>query len=180
MKTVLNHFRESIVLRFVVIYVFLMGIFFLLIGLNSFKEILDINGVYTQSIVAICSLITNGLGIPATYSGSLIKLPTIILDIEFGCNGLEAVMIYAVAVLAYPASWKHKLLGLLAGFIVIQVLNIIRIAALVYTGVHYKNLFDFFHVYIAQGIMIAVSLAVFICYLYFVSYLDDKNRRSEL
>ncbi|MGH7884379.1 MAG: exosortase H [Thermodesulfobacteriota bacterium] len=179
MKKLITRFSESAVLRFIVIYIILMGLFFLVIGLKSFKEVLDINGAYTSSIVFICSVITNMIGIPATYAGSLIKLPSIILDIEFGCNGLEAVMIYAVAVLAYPALWKQKSLGLLAGFFIIQVLNIIRIAALVYTGVHYKNLFDFFHVYIAQGIMIAVSLAVFILYLYYISYLDAKNRPAE-
>lgn len=151
--------------RFLLIYVGMMGGFFFLIGYKPIQTIFDLNGVYTDGIVAITSWIISGMNIPLTYEGSLIMLPTITLDISFGCNGLEAVMIYSVAVAAFPATWKKKLVGMLAGFLVIQVINVIRIAALGYTAVKHREAFDFFHIYIAQGMMIAVALGVFFLYL---------------
>ena len=85
-------------------------------------------------------------GITSTYSGTLINLPSISLDVAFGCNGLEAVMIYTVAVLTFPATWKDKIIGIVGGFLVIQVLNLIRIVALAYAGVYHRDLFEVIHI----------------------------------
>ena len=85
--------------------------------------------------------------------GQLITIAGISLYVKFGCNGLEAVLIYAGAILSFPATWKKKLLGIIAGFIVIQIVNIIRIVALAYSCIYFKNLFEYIHIYIAEGIM---------------------------
>ena len=96
----------------------------------------------------------------------------------FGCNGLEAVMIYAVAVLTFPASWRNRIIGIIAGFVVIQVLNLIRIVALAYAGVYHKELFDLIHVYVAQGVMIAVALGTFVIYLTYLSHEQGKHEEA--
>ncbi len=160
--------------RFVITYILLMGGFFLLIGLKPIQDIIDINGLYSNMIVVLTSKILGVMGIASTYQGSLIHLPSISLDVEFGCNGLEAVMIYAVAVLTFPATWKNKIMGIVIGFIVIQALNLIRIVGLGYTGVYHKSLFDVVHIYIAQGVMIAVALLTFILYL---NYINNEQKR---
>jgi exosortase H (IPTLxxWG-CTERM-specific) len=159
--------KNTGILRFVITYLILMGAFFLITTLQPVKNIIDLNGLYTKSVVVICTNIMNILGIPAKYFGTVIMLPSISLDVQFGCNGLEAVMIYAVAVLAYPAEWKKKLLGILAGFFILQIVNILRIVFLVYASVHFRKLFEFIHIYIAQGIMIALSLGIFFLYLHY-------------
>ena len=159
------------VVRFIVTYVVLMGLFFLLIGLEPIKQILDINGGYSNAIVIVTAKILGIFGIdPITYQGTLLHLPSISLDVEFGCNGLEAVMIYTVAVITFPATLKNKLIGFIGGFLVIQVLNLIRIAALAYTGVYHRDLFDLIHIYVAQGVMIAVALGTFVLYLSYLSH----------
>ena len=164
------------VVRFIVTYVVLMGLFFLLIGLKPVKQILDINGGYSNAIVILTAKILGAVGVePITYQGTLLHLPSISLDVEFGCNGLEAVMIYAVAVLTFPATWKDKLIGFIAGFLVIQVLNLIRIVALAYAGVYHKDLFDLIHIYVAQGVMIAVALGTFVLYLTYLSHGKPKH-----
>ena len=74
-------------------------------------------------------------------------------------------MIYSIAVIAFPSPWRRRLIGIVLGFLVIQAVNIVRIAGLAYAGVHFKQLFDYVHIYVAQGIMIAVSLGIFFVYL---------------
>ena len=151
--------------RFGITYLILMGAFFLLIGLKPIQNIVDLNGLYTKGVVLLTSQLLKALSIPATYHGSIIQLPSIALDVRFGCNGLEAVMIYSIAVIAFPALWQHKLIGILAGFLIIQVINVLRIGSLAYSAVHFKSLFEYIHIYIAQGMMIAVSLGIFFIYL---------------
>jgi exosortase/archaeosortase family protein len=165
--------KSSGILRFVMTYLILMGVFFLVTTLQPVKNIIDLNGLYTKSIVVISSKIMNILGIPAKYFGTVIMLPSISLDVQFGCNGLEAVMIYSVAVLAYPAEWKKKLLGILAGFFILQITNLLRIVFLVYSSLYFRRLFEFIHIYIAQGIMIALSLGIFFLYLNYTK--NDKK-----
>jgi exosortase H (IPTLxxWG-CTERM-specific) len=153
--------------RFALTYLGLMGAFFFLIGFKPIQDVIDLNGLYTTGVVVATTKLLDLAGIACTHQGSIINLPLISLDIKFGCNGLEAVMIYSVAVIAFPSSWKKKLLGIIGGFVVIQVVNVLRIAALAYSGVHYRRLFDYIHLYVAQGIMIAVSLGVFFFYLHY-------------
>jgi len=161
--------------RFAVTYLALMGSFFLLIGLKTVQNVIDLNGLYTKGVVILTSKILEVLTIPSTYQGSVIRLPSIALDVRFGCNGLEAVMIYSVAVIAFPASWKDKLMGILGGFLVIQVINILRISSLAYSAIHFKDLFEYIHIYIAQGMMIAVSLGVFFIYLNYAKASQKAN-----
>lgn len=161
--------------RFGLTYLILMGTFFLLIGLKPIQNIIDLNGLYSKGVVILTSKILEILGIPSTYQGSVIKLPSIALDVRFGCNGLEAVMIYAVAVIAFPSPWKKKLIGILGGFVVIQVINILRIASLAYSAIHFKSLFEYIHIYVAQGLMIAVSLGIFFLYLNYAKSSQQAN-----
>jgi exosortase H (IPTLxxWG-CTERM-specific) len=151
--------------RFALTYLLLMGAFFVVIGFTPLQKVLDVNGAYTRGVVAVTSRVFGFINLPASCEGSIIRLPSISLDVKFGCNGLEAVMIYAVAVVAFPATWKQRLMGVAAGFVVIQVVNILRIAGLAYAGVHLPDLFGYIHIYVAQGIMITVALGVFFVYL---------------
>lgn len=160
--------------RFAITYVILMGVFFFLIGFTPLQKVIDINGGYTKGVVVVTSRVLDILNIPSSYYGSLIQLPSISLDVKFGCNGLEAVMIYSVAVIAFPAAWRMRIIGIIAGFIVIQVLNIIRIAGLAYSGVYFKRLFELMHIYVAQGIMIAVALGIFLIYLHYAGRQETK------
>ncbi len=165
------------ILRFILTYVLLMGAFFLLLGLKPIQNVIDINGGYSNAIVILTAKILSVIGVTSTVQGSIIHLPSISLDVQFGCNGLEAVMIYAVAVLTFPASWRSRIIGIFAGFLVIQVLNLIRIVALAYAGVYHKELFDLIHIYVAQGVMIAVALGTFVLYLTYLSH--EQGKREE-
>lgn len=151
--------------RFAFIYLILMGAFFFIIGYTPLQKIIDVNGVYTQWVVLVTARLLDVMNIPCVVHKSILQLPAISLDVRFGCNGLEAVMIYSVAVIAFPATWKKRFIGILAGFIVIQIINIFRIAGLAYAGIHFKGIFEYIHIYVAQGLMIAVSLGIFFIYL---------------
>lgn len=153
--------------RFLVTYLLLMAGFFFIIGFTPLQKFIDVNGLYTRGVVLITAKILSGLHIAASYEGSIIHLPSISLDVRFGCNGLEAVMIYSVAVLAFPAQWIKKVYGIIAGFLIIQTINILRIVGLAYAGVHFQSIFQYIHIYVAQGIMIAIALGTFFLYLAF-------------
>lgn len=161
--------KKIVLARFVVTYLVLMFVFFNLVNLHFFERHLDIKGVYSEAIVVLLSKVLSMFGVNTTYyrldDGTVINLPTISLNVKFGCNGLEAVIMYVFAVVSFPAAWSNKLWAIAAGFAVIQVLNIIRLLALVFVSLHYMEMFHYFHTYFSQSVMIVVSLALFVIYL---------------
>lgn len=142
-----------------------MGLFVFLISFEPIKRILDINGVYTHMILYLTHLALKPFGIVEGIQGSVICLKGLAMDVRFGCNGLEAFLIYTVAVLSFKANIKKKFVGVTAGFIVLQLLNILRIVGLGLCGVYAKEYFHYVHIYVAQGMMIAVAFVLFLVWL---------------
>ena len=156
--------------RFAITYLVLISLFFLLIAMKPIQNIVDLNGLYTKTIIFITAKILEIMGISCICQGPIITIAGISLHVKFGCNGLEAVLIYAAAIISFPATWGKKLLGIIAGFIVIQIINIIRIVTLAYSCIYFKDLFEYIHIYIAEGIMIAVALGM---YIYWIGYAKE-------
>ena len=162
--------KNSSLKRFLAIYLILTGIFFLLISLEPVRRVVDINGLYTEFIVLVTSKTLLLLGIPVEYKGHILELSSFALDIRFGCNGLEAVIIYSVAVLPFPTVWKKRALGILFGFIGIQVVNVLRIVLLALIAVYHMDIFEIAHLYVFQGIMIVVSFGIFLVFVDFANH----------
>ena len=87
------------------------------------------------------------------------------ISIERGCNGVEAMIILIAAILAYPAPWKHRLIGLGLGMLAIQALNIVRIVSLFYLGQWNRHWFEWFHLYLWQALIVLDALVVFLVWL---------------
>jgi len=166
------------IVKFIVTYVVLMGGFFALLRFQPVSGVGDLYSFYETGLISSCVELLNFLGLKASGQGSLLFLPNITFDVRFGCNGLEAVLIYAVAVISFPAKWLKKTIGIAAGFLIIQVINLLRIVGLAFSGVYYKEIFDLLHIYIAQGIMIAVALGVFLIYIYYLGHGESRQQKA--
>ncbi|WP_456414542.1 exosortase H [Thiolapillus sp.] len=88
--------------------------------------------------------------------------------IEAGCNGVEATIVLVAAMLAMPAPWKLKLLGIGIGFLTIQAMNLLRIISLFYLGQWNQTAFDWAHLYIWQALIMLDVLVVFLIWLRFL------------
>lgn len=75
-----------------------------------------------------------------------------------GCNGAWAHLIFLASVLAYPATWKEKLLGLAVGQPVLVVLNVVRVVSLFLIGVYAPTIFRAAHVYVWQFLIIGFAM----------------------
>lgn len=85
--------------------------------------------------------------------------------IEAGCNAVEACIVLAAAILAFPSPWRHKLLGLVMGLVVVQVFNILRIISLFYLGQWRMDAFEFAHLYLWQGLIMLDVLVVWLIWI---------------
>src|SRR5262249_56709982 len=82
-----------------------------------------------------------------------------------GCNGVEATIVLVAAMLAFPAPWKHKLVGLAAGIVAVQGLNVIRVISLFYLGQWNRDVFEWAHLYVWQALIMLDVLIVWLVWV---------------
>ena len=87
------------------------------------------------------------------------------VSIESGCNGVEATIVLLAAILAFPAPWKHRLMGLVAGIVAVQGLNVIRVISLFYLGQWNLNVFEWAHLYVWQALIMLDVLIVWLVWV---------------
>lgn len=87
------------------------------------------------------------------------------VSIEPGCNGIEACIVLFAAIMAYPASWRHRLMGIVAGFAAVQGVNVLRVISLFYLGQWRTDVFNFAHEYLWQGLIMLDVLVVWLLWV---------------
>lgn len=91
------------------------------------------------------------------------------VSIEAGCNGVEACLILVAALVAYPARWQSKVIGMVAGFVAVQSLNLVRIISLFYLAGWHKQVFEFAHLYLWQALIMLDVLIVWLLWIRWVA-----------
>lgn len=145
---------------FLIGFVLILGTSFTLISWNPVND--RVIEPFTGAIARAGGATLNLLGQGTTMNGTIIRSGRFAVNIRNGCNGVEAMLIYFAAVLAFPATWKSRLMGVGLGFIAIQLVNLVRVVALFLTGVYLPKLFDSSHTVIWQTVVILSGVLLWI------------------
>ena len=97
------------------------------------------------------------------------------VSIEAGCNGVEATIVLLAAILAFPAPWRSKLVGLAAGIVAVQGLNIVRVISLFYLGQWDREWFEWAHLYVWQALIMLDVLIVWLVWVRTLPRADDRG-----
>ena len=117
---------------------------------------------FTAGIARVSGAILTALGEPVRVEGTEIRSASFAVQIENGCNGLETVLLVAAAVLAFPASWRWRAAGLVAGFAAIELFNLVRVVTLVWIGGHRPALFSASHTILWQSLVVLFGVLLFL------------------
>jgi exosortase H (IPTLxxWG-CTERM-specific) len=147
-------------ITFLVAFLVILSVSFTVISLNWVND--HVIEPFTGKIAEASGATLNVLGQNVHMRGTIIQGPHFAVNIRNGCNGVEAMLIFFAAVLAFPASWKARGLGLLAGLAALQLINLVRVVALFLTGVYWPKLFEASHTVVWQSIVILCSLLLWI------------------
>ncbi len=91
------------------------------------------------------------------------------------CTGILEMLIFLAALLAYPAGWKSKLIGIAGGIPALYLFNVLRIIFLTIVGAYYNSLFDFMHIYFWQATLILMITSVWVLWILLVVNHDKKS-----
>ncbi len=159
-------------LRFFLIFLLLQGILFAAELTAPAQRFLVLP--WTELLATLSAAIIQLFDADAYAHGKIIQSISngFGVSIEAGCNGVEAAIVLVAAMLAFPAPWKHKVYGLLAGIVAVQGLNLVRIISLYYLGQWDKEIFEWAHLYVWQAL---IMLDVLIVWLIWIRLLPARN-----
>jgi exosortase H (IPTLxxWG-CTERM-specific) len=147
-------------LTFLILFVVLLGGSFTLISVNWVND--HVIEPFTGGIARVSGATLNLMGQHVTMRGTVIQGRHFAVNIRNGCNGVEAMLIFLSAVLAFPASWRSRLTGLALGSIAIQVINLVRVVSLYLTGVYFPRIFEASHTVIWQTVVILCGVLLWV------------------
>jgi exosortase/archaeosortase family protein len=116
---------------------------------------------YLEANAWMSNLILDALGQRTHVTEVTIQSLVFAIAIRRGCDAVEPTWLLCAAILAFPGPWRHKLAGMFAGIVVLQLLNLVRIVTLYWIGSHFPAFFASAHLEIWPAVFIIVAILLF-------------------
>jgi exosortase H (IPTLxxWG-CTERM-specific) len=122
---------------------------------------------WTALLAEACAALVIAFDADAAAAGKVLWNPAtgFGVAIEPGCNGVEACITLFAAIIAFPATWRHRVWGLAIGIVAVQGLNFIRVISLFYLGQWNTMVFRIAHEYLWQGLIMLDVLVVWLLWV---------------
>lgn len=147
-------------MTFLILFLVLLAGGFTLISLNWVND--HAIEPFTAGIARVSGVVLDLMGQNISQQGTILRGSRFAVNIRNGCNGVEAMLIFLAAVLAFPAPWRSRLLGLAFGILAIQAVNLVRVVALFLTGAYFPSFFDASHTVVWQTLVILSGVLLWI------------------
>lgn len=150
--------------RFLVIFLLTFGACYFVFGIVPGIR-LGLIEPYTRFLARAVAAIINIFGAGATATGSQVGSSRFSINIAMGCDAVEASSLFLAGVMAFPTTWRARLIGVALGIPLIHTINLARLVGLYYAGVYLPSVVEELHVYVAQTIVILLSTAILFLWL---------------
>ena len=117
---------------------------------------------FTAGIARVSGKALQAIGQPVVVNDTVIASSHFAVNINNGCNAVEAMLILLASIVAFPASLKARAAGLVIGAIAIQAVNLVRVVTLFLLGAYHRRLFDTFHTAVWQIVIILFAIGFFL------------------
>jgi exosortase H (IPTLxxWG-CTERM-specific) len=145
---------------------FLLKFFVVLIAAYLFIAWNPVNDAvivpFTELIARGSGAVLQAIGQEVAVTGTIIRSARFGVNVNNGCNGVEAMLILLASIAAFPASMKARVAGLALGALAVQLLNAVRIVSLYLLGAYQPRLFEIFHTAVWQIVIILAAIVFFL------------------
>jgi exosortase H (IPTLxxWG-CTERM-specific) len=161
-------------IRFLVLFFLILVGGFILVALNPVNDRVIVP--YTGWIATVSAHILRVIGQDVVQSGTVLFEGGFGVNIQNGCNGVEAMLIVISAMAAFPATALSRVTGILVGIVIIQGLNFFRVVSLFLLGKYHPAVFDLFHVAVWQSVIVLAGVGIFLLWSSrFAVRLEDRG-----
>lgn len=158
-----------------------ISLFFITMIVLFVLELLPLGQKYvvvplTTGLAHVCALVIELLGRDLRVLGVVLIDQTsgFAVEIAAGCNGIEAMILLIAAMVAFPASWRYTLKGIVLGMLGLQCLNVLRIVSLFFLGLWNSTAFEWAHLYVWQALIMLDALLIFLIWIRYNSHSQGK------
>ena len=146
--------------RFAVVF---GGCFLLGVGVLLIPSVHAVVTEFSSVLVRLCYGLIRFCGGTALAVGPVLSDPASGFAVEMrdGCNAVNVTLLLWSAMVAFPAAWRPKAMGLVAGSLIIQALNVVRFISLFYLGQYSRTWFDFAHGYLWETLLVLDAMVIF-------------------
>jgi len=151
-------------------------ILFAITNQSWFESISDpISGFYAKASSALINI----FGAKTSVDGLMLGSDDFSMSIKKGCDAIAPMILYSMAILAFPVALKLKWKSILTGIGALAVLNIIRICSLYFVGKDgNKGLFDIMHEDIWPIVFIVFTLFLWLMWMKSVFSKTEENANN--
>lgn len=131
-------------------------------GVLETPRVQSVDGAFSRMLVTVSHGLVLACGGPATRDRAVLRSPGgFAIEMRDGCNAVNVTILLWSAILAFPAPWKTRTLGLLAGSAILQLMNTVRFVSLFYLRQYNMAWFDFAHAYLWESLLVLDTMVVF-------------------
>ncbi|HVU50181.1 MAG TPA: archaeosortase/exosortase family protein [Polyangia bacterium] len=84
------------------------------------------------------------------------------LTVAKNCDAMDVTLLFTAAVLAFPASWRRRVVGIAAGVLGLTVVNVLRIASLYFVDLRWPSAFETIHAEVWPLAIVVIAAAAFL------------------
>lgn len=150
--------------RFICLYFIFLGLLFTLFYAPTSQVSQILNNTQSRFILSVLNLFLES----QQLDGIDIWInPHYKIIITKACNGVIPLLFLYASILAYPSTFRHKLLWMMLGYILFFVVNIFRILWVVFITQHGEGQGDFYwsHDIVGNTLLMLTGLGLFIAFI---------------
>ncbi len=84
------------------------------------------------------------------------------LTVAKNCDAMDVNILFVAALVAFPAGWRQRAIGIALGVAALAAVNIARIVSLYYVGLRFPRRFELVHAELWPFAMVAAAVAAFV------------------
>jgi len=116
-------------------------------------------GAVQRSIAQAAGAVARLAGSTNHVHDDQIQAKDLSIHVNHECTGIYVLIILFTFLLSYPARWRRRLLGIVVGTAGLTAVNILRLSFLVRIAEIRPPLFEYFHEYVWQGVLLVLVVA---------------------
>lgn len=110
---------------------------------------------YQAAIAGAAAYLARPFDLAVRLDGQFIYGGEKVLRVTLECTALFAQGLFMAAVVAFPAPWRARMVGIALGIVGVGILNILRIGGLVLVAEQAPDWFHFCHMVLMQGFLVS-------------------------
>jgi exosortase family protein XrtM len=83
------------------------------------------------------------------------------LTVAKNCDAMDVNLLLVAAMIAFPAPWKRRLVGIVAGVGLLSIVNLLRIVTLYQINIHAPRAFELVHAEVFPLVMVVLAVGAF-------------------